>query len=209
MKNILKKINIVRASNKSSKIFENLFEDKTFLDIEYSKPSEYVTTYWNKFKMIGPQTNAINGLIFEYIIATLFVRENILPFYLQAKVAFVPNADFDNLIYSKQFGPISFSMKTTLRERYKQADLEAVALKYVHRKAKCYLLTLDDEEHDSVNIKIKNGDIIGLDKAILCTSTELDDLINYIKSIELSLAGTVDVITCNQIIDNEIINKIK
>jgi hypothetical protein len=140
MKNILKKINIVRASNKSSKIFENLFEDKTFLDIEYSKPSEYVTTYWNKFKMIGPQTNAINGLIFEYIIATLFVRENILPFYLQAKVAFVPNADFDNLIYSKQFGPISFSMKTTLRERYKQADLEAVALKYVHRKAKCYLL---------------------------------------------------------------------
>jgi len=209
MKNILKKINIVRASNKSSKIFENLFEDKTFLDIEYSKPSEYVTTYWNKFKMIGPQTNAINGLIFEYIIATLFVRENILPFYLQAKVAFVPNADFDNLIYSKQFGPISFSMKTTLRERYKQADLEAVALKYVHRKAKCYLLTLDDEEHDSVNIKIKNGDIIGLDKAILCTSTELDDLINYIKSIELSLAGTVDVITCNQIIDNEFINKIK
>lgn len=209
MKDILHKVGIVRSPNKTSQLFEDLFAPQSFLDIVYSSPKDYVEMYWEKYKESGKNDNSTNGKIFEYIIATLFVRENILPLYVQAKVAFVPNVDFDNIVYCKEFGPIAFSVKTTLRERYKQADLEAVSLKYVHRKAKCFLLTLDKNEHNSVNAKIKEGDVLGLDRAILCTSNEIDDLIKELKSYNLALAGNVDVISSQQVVDSESVDKIK
>jgi len=38
------------------------------------------------------------------------------------------------------------TIKTSLRERYKQADLEGLALKQVYRKSKTYLITLSGQE---------------------------------------------------------------
>ena len=93
-------------------------------------------------------------IIFEYILATLFVREGILPLYLSAKVAFVPNVIYDLMLFTSERGPICLSAKTSLRERYKQADLESIALKYVHRKALSFLLTLEENEAKSVKKKL-------------------------------------------------------
>ena len=50
-----------------------------------------------------------------------------------------------------------FLQRQVWRERYKQADLEAIALKYVHRKALSYLVTLEANEAKSVKAKIKSG----------------------------------------------------
>ena len=95
--------------------------------------------------------------------------------------------------------------RSSLRERYKQADLEAIALKYVHRKSKCYLLTLETHEIISLKEKIKKGDVIGLDDAILCSNHEIDDLIKEFKQYSLELAGNIDIISTNQLITEEII----
>lgn len=81
------------------------------------------------------------------------------------------------MFYTTERGPICISAKTSLRERYKQADLEAIALKYVHRRALCYLVTLDISEAKKVKEKIKSGDVIGLDKVVVATSDEFNDLI--------------------------------
>ena len=200
MKSLLKDYKVVCQANKTSNIFEGLFEDRSFLEIEYRTPSEYIYKYWRRFKELGEFNQSVNGKVFEYILATLFIRENILPLYLQAKVAFVPNIEFDALLYSKECGPIAFSQKTSLRERYKQADLEAIALKYVHRKAKSYLLTLKENECMSVNEKIKKGDVIGINQAILCSSPAIDDLIMELKKYDFCLAEKIDIITSNQVI---------
>ena len=72
-------------------------------------------------------------------------------------------------------------MKTSLRERYKQADLESIALKYVHRKALSYLITLDEKEANGVKNKIVSGDVIGLDNVIVATNPEFDELILELK----------------------------
>jgi hypothetical protein len=93
--------------------------------------------------------------------------------------------------------------KTSLRERYKQADLEAIALKYVHRKALCYLITLDENEANRTKEKIKRGDIIGLDKVIVATSNEFDDLIGELKGYEFLEPPTVKIIESNQIVTKE------
>ena len=86
-------------------------------------------------------------------------------------------------------------MKTSSRERYKQADLEAIALKYVHRKAQSFLMTLEEDEYPRLKKKISNGDIIGLDKVVLCTSPDLDQLICDLKTRTYDISEQVEIIS--------------
>ena len=204
MASVLKQYKVVCAPNKSSRLFESLFGSTSFMEIDYDSPSDYVNKYWTKYTEVR-ESSTLNGKMFELIIATLFIREGLLPLYLQAKVAFVPNIEFDSLLYSHECGPIAFSLKTSLRERYKQADLEAIALKYVHRKAKSYLLTLEEHECSVVNEKIKSGEVIGLNQAILCSSEDFNNLITNLKTYEFCLAGNIDIIKSNQIITEDLI----
>jgi hypothetical protein len=188
----------VAESNKAVLVFDSLFP--SFLKITYSKPSEYVALYWAAYENTPDRNPNLNGRIFEYILASLFIREGILPLYLSAKVAFVPNVIYDIMFYTEERGPICISAKTSLRERYKQADLEAIALKYVHRKALSFLVTLDAKEAASVKEKIKRGDVIGLDKVIVASENEFDDLLLEIKAFKATEPPTVKVIQSNQVI---------
>lgn len=198
---------IIGKNTKAGAIFNSLFP--SFLEIKYKIPSDYVMIYWEKYKNHSEGNNNLNGKIFEYILATLFVREKILPSYLSAKVAFVPNVVYDLMIYTDERGPICISAKTSLRERYKQADLEAIALKYVHRKALCYLITLDTKEAIKVKDKIKTGDVIGLDDVIVATAPEFNDLIKKLKKeYVLSEPPTVKVIESSQIVTKEKLSQI-
>ena len=197
----------IGRDNKAEIVFDSLFPN--FLEVEYEKPSDYIQKYWNAFKNHSESNNNLNGKVFEYILATLCVREGILPIYMSAKVAFVPNVIYDIMFYSTERGPICWSVKTSLRERYKQADLEAIALKYVHRKALSYLVTLEVNEAKSVKAKIKSGDVIGLDDVIVATSKEFNQLILELKQYEFSDPPTVKVIESNQIITIEKVNRLK
>ena len=197
----------VGKDNKAEVVFDSLFP--SFMTVNYKKPSDYITTYWDAFQKHPEGNNNLNGKIFEYILATLFVRENILPLYMSAKVAFVPNVIYDLMFYTAERGPICISAKTSLRERYKQADLEAIALKYVHRKALSYLVTLEANEARSVKAKIKTGDVIGLDNVIVATSNDFNDLIDELKTFKFSEPPTVKVIESNQIITLDKVKALK
>ncbi len=147
-KSIIRQIGLIRSKGVVEQKFTSLLGGD-FRTIEYSVPHEYVQKYWDAYQACSNKNASVNGKIFELIIETLLYREGILPYYIQAKAAFVPNVDFDVLLYAES-EPVCLSIKTSLRERYKQADLEAVALKYVHRKAQCFLLTLEKNEADNV-----------------------------------------------------------
>lgn len=201
---MLKEIGIVIGKNtKAGKIFETLFEN--FMQIKYEKPSDYISHLWDIYKNEIDGNPSLNGKMFEFILATLFIREGILPLYMQAKVAFVPNVDFDLMFYTKEKGPICLSAKTSLRERYKQADLESIALKYVHRKALSYLITLSDEAK-GVQEKIKTGDVIGLDDAVIATSNEFNILVDTLKQFDLEEPPTVKVIESSLVITEGKVN---
>ena len=202
---MLKKLGIIKSKTKSSDVF-NRYIEPDFMHNTLS-PSDYLSKCWKLYQKSNVEkNNALNGSIFELIIATLLVKEKILPLHLHAKVAFVPNVIFDAMLYSKECGPIAISMKTSLRERYKQADLEAIALKYVHRKAENYLLTMNQNEAISITEKICSGDILGLDRAILVTSTGFDEFIDEIKSKTLINPGNIDIITASKVIIPETLN---
>ena len=197
----------VGQNNKAEIVFDSLFP--SFLNVKYKKPSDYITAYWDAYQEHPEGNNNLNGKICEYILATLFVRENILPLYLSAKVAFVPNVIYDLMFYTSERGPICISAKTSLRERYKQADLEAIALKYVHRKALSYLVTLEANEAKSVKAKILSGDVIGLDNVVVATSNDFNDLVDELKSYKFSEPPTVKVIESNQIITANRVRNLK
>lgn len=200
--NQLNKLGItVGKDNKAEAVFNSLFPN--FLSINYNTPSDYINKCWVVYQNQSSNNNNLNGKIFEYLLATLFVREDILPLYLSAKVAFVPNVIYDLMFYSTERGPICLSAKTSLRERYKQADLEAIALKYVHRKALSYLITLDENEANNVRLKIKSGDVIGLDNVIVATSHEFDKLIMEMRTYTFCEPPTVKVIESNQVITKD------
>lgn len=193
----LKDCKIIKNKTVTSEVFESLLEGKSFLDVVYESPSDFIKQYWNAYKKAKLNGGAsLNGNIFELIIYTLLYREGIKPFYTQAKVTYVPNIIYDTILYN-QAQPVSLSLKTSLRERYKQADLKAVALKYVHSRAKCYLLTISSVEAASANDKIKKGDIIGLDAVIDCTTPQIDELIAYLKKITFEEAESKPAVTGN------------
>jgi len=199
---MLKKLGIVIGNNtKSGELFENLFPD--FMDIKYDKPSEYINKLWSKYES-QPERNAnLNGKMFEYILASLCIRESILPIYMSAKVAFVPNVIYDLMFYTAEKGPICWSVKTSLRERYKQADLESIALKYVHRKALSYLVTLNENEANNVKLKIKSGDVLGLDEVVVATTNDFDDLVANLKKYIFDKPPKIKVIESNLIVTEE------
>lgn len=197
---LYKKHIMITKGTKSEKVFEELFAPLTFEQVEYTTPQDYVSKYWERYQERTDKNNALNGKIWECIIITLLYREKLLPFYTQAKVAFVPNVDFDVLLYTPS-RPISLSLKTSLRERYKQADLEAIALRYVHRRAKSYLLTLDPSEAALCKEKIRTGDIIGIDKIIDCNTSDINELIDELRTVkgELTISPQIDVVEGNLI----------
>jgi hypothetical protein len=165
------------------------------------QPSEVVSKLWESYKSDYEGNNSVNGAVFEEILGYTLTREGCLPFYMQAKVAYVPNINYDFIFYDAEEGPISLSAKTSLRERWKQADLEALALKNVHRNALSYVITMDKTEANARNAAIKS--CMALNAFILADNEEFDKLVNFIKSRHLVKAGMIEVIQSNTVIDQD------
>lgn len=191
-------LHVIPSSGVVFDTFKMLFPDALYCS--YERPSDYIKSLWQKYQAEGNPTNNKNGKVFESIFAALLYREKIYPLYVQAKIAFVPNVNFDFVIYSKEYGPVSLSLKVSLRERYKQADLEAITLKYVHRKSKSYLVTLDAAEAANVHKKIENGDVLGIDEVCVADSEALDQVIRELKTLTLHEPEEIQIITASNII---------
>lgn len=132
--------------------------------------------------------------MFEYLVCETLSREGVTPFYYQAEFALVPNANFDIVLFHHR-RPVVLSMKVSLRERYKQADLEGNALRQVYRNAECYLVTLSTDEVRGVARKITDGDIGGIQGCALADQQEYTDLLSRLKTREFQRAEPITPIT--------------
>ena len=192
---MLDQLNLIPENSVLAQVFEAIFPD--ILEDPYNTPSEFIQAHWDQFleyKQYNQVDRSTNGSVFEALICILLFRENILPIFSQVEVTFVPNARFDILVYSDNNRMFALSLKTTLRERWKQADLEAFALKNVHRTAKSYLITLSESEARNIKAKINSGGVLGLDDVVVANKTEFDDLIESLKTHSYSKPSKIDVI---------------
>ena len=149
-------------TGKAKEIYKQILDSVT----EYADAASFIQSSWNVYKQDYPDNPSLNGRIFEYLVAETLIGGGICPFYYQAQLLHVPNCEFDIVLYQPK-QPVVLSVKVSLRERYKQADLEGMALKQVYRQARHYLITLSEDEADRNRPKIANGDSAGLDDSVV------------------------------------------
>lgn len=154
-------------------------------------PSEFIRTYWGYYKKENPSNNSVNGTVFENLIIISLAREGIENIYYQTQLSFVPSAKFDVFLYHEET-PMALSIKTSLRERWKQADLEAAALKQVHKEAKSYVITLDKT---AVNTRRRlDRTYAGLDGFVIADDVEYDEFVSYLKTKQYVQSGDIPII---------------
>lgn len=183
-------------TGKTTVITKEILENFDFKN--YKSPSDFIEKSWNYYKDSFDSNNSINGTIFENLVAYVLAYEGIDNIYEQAEVAFVPNAIFDILLYSSE-QVFTLSLKTTLRERWKQADLEAYAVKNVLKSSKSYVITLSQREVEVRRKQAKNKKDFynGLDGFVIATNTEFDDLISELKKYKFTESDTISIIKAN------------
>ncbi len=151
--------------------------------------SHCVTYSTNKGK--SPQSiAAMSGRWLEYAVLLALRERSITPVYWQVEFSTVPGNFDDIVVWSKQYGPIILSCKTSLRERYKQADLEAVALQIHYPNAKFFLITLDNDKGHVARIrqKIHKGKLMALQE--IYDETNVDELFTILQSLEIIEPGS-------------------
>lgn len=179
------------APTKAGEILYKILPD---LGESFDQPSAVVTELWSRADPLltfGQQS--IRGELFELIIAISLFKFDLRPFYYQTKLALIPETDYDFVLWTRS-GPVVLSAKTSLRERIKQAALEAVALKMVHRRAFSYVLTLDHGEAENAHRKVIEGDLPALTAVIKADTSEFDELCEHLSKIEIVDAPTVSLV---------------
>jgi hypothetical protein len=170
----LQRWGLVSKSPKSATVFCEIWNS---LNTNFKAPSAVVSAFWDKMAL-GHVENNTRGVVFEILIGVLLLRQGIKPFYRQAELAYVNNARFDVMLWEGGMYPIALSLKTSLRERYKQAILESDALKAVHRTAMTFVVTLDNTEVQVRKKKeLSRDQVSSLDGFVLATDPEFDALI--------------------------------
>lgn len=177
----------------TQKITKKIIENYDFTT--YQKPSEFIDESWIYYKNNFDSDKNINGTIFENLVVYILAYEGINHIYEQAEVAFVPNAIFDILLYHPEY-TYTLSLKTSLRERWKQADLEAYAIKNVLKASKSYILSLSHGEVRARRKKFEKGDDFynGLDGFVLANTEEFDELVEELKQINFIPSEKVSII---------------
>jgi hypothetical protein len=174
------------SSSKSSLSAQLLLSIQPSLEsIEIHQPSKYVEFIWSKAEKDDRLTRDVRGKFFELVIASCLIKNEILPFFWQAQLEFVPLANFDLVVYTEERGPIVLSLKTSIRERYKQAEFEAQAMKDVHRRAKNFLVTMEKDEAVSLQAKVDSGVLSGIDGVVVANEKSFDELIELLKSLSI------------------------
>ena len=166
------------GANYNEKLIKTITKIQPTLEtFPYKSPSLYNDKIWKLFDS-AISDNSARGSAFEFLIAFTLLRENISPFYYQVEFSNIAWAEFDLLIYTEEVGPIVFSCKTSLRERWKQAEFEAQLLKRDFPKSRSFLITMDPKESTVAN----NGPKSGLEKVMRSNQPAFDRILEEVKS---------------------------
>ena len=151
--------------------------------------------YRENYNTSSPSQRAMNGILFERLVIDALRERDILPVYYQATVMNVPSVVYDILLFHPR-RPVVLSCKTSLRERWKQADLEGLALKQVYRGARSVLLTLS-EEGNGVQREIERSNVLGLDSSIVISrdSDRFDRLLDELRTIGFIRAVRIEPVS--------------
>ena len=172
------KIFIERLKEKA--IYKNCFKVQKPDQYPYTDANDFFQHYWNKFEIykIGKIiNNQLPGDAFEIIIGFILDYEKIKIYSMDENVEGVSLVKPDFTIRDKRKN-IFISCKTSIRERWKQADWESIRYKKKFPDAKCFVITNHKKEAESLKKKLNEIDI---DKVFYSGSNEINDFVKQLK----------------------------
>jgi len=170
---------------KSKKMYKFFFEEVKIQNIPYNDPKDFFLSCWREFenfkagyfeKHERKLNNSVPGQAFEMIVFCLLDREGLVILSMDENLKEVPLIRPDFILENNVF----ISCKTSLRERWKQADWEAIKYKEQFNQSKCFLLVNDYKESQSLKRKL---DHIEIDEIFYAGSDDISHMINAIKSL--------------------------
>lgn len=173
---------------KNKKCFKEAgFKEDDFKNFEYNKPTEFINHFWDLFEDFKknylsqnnkPINNSFPGQAYGIILTYLFDREDIQIKFMDEKID-IKNIKPDFLFINGD-NHLFLSVKTSGRERWKQAELEATIYKETYPNSNCVLLM-----HHKVEVEARQKDVpdLKLDSIIYSGSEKFNDLINSIKQL--------------------------
>lgn len=172
-KKFLKKI-------QSLKIYTDCFAKHSIAEYKshYSDAKSFFNHFWNIFKAYASSKNLNNqvpGDAFEIIFAFILDYEEI---EITSMDESIDGLSFVKPDFVVKKNNCFISCKTSLRERWKQADWESIRFKEVFPDSKCYLLTNHYKEHLSLKQKIPN---LSIDQVFYAASEDINNLVKKIK----------------------------
>ena len=172
------KIADLTGATGTGKEYRNLIAPLTVAATPYNT----VAALWDAYQKSGKTSNNKNGRIFEFVVCETLAHFGIGPLYYQCQFYGLPNDTYDIASWTRDGHPIIISCKTSLRERWKQADLEGRLLKFKFPRAESYLITLHRQEATVIRQKIANGEVEGLDQVYLADQPEFDNFVERMKN---------------------------
>ena len=194
-----------KKPNKSQSL--DIFNQVNWSEVLFDKnlkPSEKVSElYLNRFGKIFKNmrnANSLRGSVFENLILSIFLINNIKPIYEQCTLQFVPNVRFDFILFESQNKPIMLSLKTSLRERYKQVELEAYYCKQVYKQAECIFISLDSEGVRAAEVKKNKYEVLYIDQFVVATEKKFDGLVKDLANHDFQESGTFNVVKTGSLV---------
>ena len=194
-----------KNSNKTKSL--DIFNEVKWFEVLFDKnlkPSEMVREiYLNRFEKIfktKKNVNSLRGSAFENLILAIFLINEIKPIYEQCTLQFVPNVRFDFILFENPTKPTIISLKTSLRERYKQVELEAYYCKQVYKQTKCIFISLDSEGVRAAEVKKKLFEVLYIDEFVVATDNQFDLLVKKLKNYDYHRSGTFNVVNTGSLI---------
>jgi len=191
------RFNYLRNKGETEK-FEKILEELGINDwntiYKSQSSSRLIKNIWKK-EIVKNLPNSTRGTLLEYLIAYCLNSQGILPFYLQAKINLVDGVIYDVVLFNEKLSPIVLSVKTSLRERYKQAFLEARVLRDVYSSSRSYLLTLNSSEYKTRKKENKQEVSPILDDVIAVDTEEFDKFLEELKDMEFRKSTKQQIIT--------------
>lgn len=131
--------------------------------------SRFMSAFWEEASSQGQSS----GALFELMVACCLYDARVGTFYRHATLQDSPKVESDLLVWTREGMPWCIQMTSTLRERYKLADLQAFRVKASYHNAAFFLLTMDQFDTS----KRSKKDFESLDELVYCGSAAFDSLI--------------------------------
>lgn len=164
--------NLARTSGEASQFLSRQQPSFDSIGEDFSK---HVDSIWIEAKRLGVDS----GSLFEMLVGSIFMAADLTPFYSSAELMEASGLEMDYLIWNSACdAPVCFQLTSTLRERFKLADLQAFKVKTRYPSAEFHLLTMDSKDV----ARRKSTTFESLDSLIYCGDTSFDQLLKEVKS---------------------------